>query len=261
MRKTYVHFLVIGLLGFSCEYTTLPLPVNCEKEGVVIDDISVEDSECGSQNGQISVTASGGTGIYRYKLNDGPFQAEAVFGNLDAGSYFLTVEDEKSCQASMGLLIKNKDGVNIEASLTAVSGCGAENGSITIMAVGGEPPYSYKISGGAFQDNNVFTGLSRDSYTVTVKDGLDCQAHQTVQVTSGISFSASIEPIISNNCAINDCHNGNQVPDFRQFSNVRQNAAKIKELTGDRTMPKEGSLTQEQIDLIGCWVDDGAMQN
>ena len=45
------------------------------------------------------------------------------------------------------------------------------------------------------------------------------------------------------------------------FANVQGNAGQIKTLTGNRTMPAEGSLTQAEIDMIACWVDDGAVAN
>jgi uncharacterized membrane protein len=75
-----------------------------------------------------------------------------------------------------------------------------------------------------------------------------------------ISFSATIRPIIDNNCI--QCHNGTVHPfDFRIFAIVQNNAPRIKELTQARIMPKEGSLTSEEIALIGCWVDNGAQNN
>jgi len=35
----------------------------------------------------------------------------------------------------------------------------------------------------------------------------------------------------------------------------------MKARTQSRNMPKEGTLTQAEIDAIGCWVDDGALNN
>lgn len=81
-----------------------------------------------------------------------------------------------------------------------------------------------------------------------------------VPCATDISFSATIRPIIDNNCI--QCHNGTVHPfDFRIFDIVHNNAPTIKELTQARIMPKEGSLTSEEIALIGCWVDNGALNN
>ncbi len=75
-----------------------------------------------------------------------------------------------------------------------------------------------------------------------------------------ISFAATIRPIIDNSCI--QCHNGSGHPlDFRNFTVVKNNAEKIKELTQARIMPLQGSLTSEEIALIACWVDNGAPDN
>lgn len=76
-----------------------------------------------------------------------------------------------------------------------------------------------------------------------------------------ISFDLTIFPLIQQNCAINDCHGGNQFPDFREFSVVQENAQRIKQQVVNRTMPPDQSLTQAQIDSIVCWVDNGTPQN
>jgi hypothetical protein len=94
-----------------------------------------------------------------------------------------------------------------------------------------------------------------------VKDASGCEIEQTVRITSGIGYAASIAPIIQNNCAVSGCHSGTQAPDFRVFKNIQDNAAQIKVLTGNKTMPQNGTLSQSQIDMIACWVDDGAPAN
>ncbi|UGU15669.1 hypothetical protein LS482_18545 [Sinomicrobium kalidii] len=75
-----------------------------------------------------------------------------------------------------------------------------------------------------------------------------------------ISFSTTVRPVIDNNCM--QCHNGSVHPlDFSNFDVVKNNAEKIKELTETRVMPLQGSLTPEEIALIGCWVDNGSPDN
>lgn len=94
---------------------------------------------------------------------------------------------------------------------------------------------------------------------------ISCEYNVEEEVTSFIcspdlSFSVTIKPIIDNNCI--QCHDGSYHPyDFRVFSVVENNASMIKQLTQNRVMPKEGSLTQEEIEQIACWVDNGAPNN
>lgn len=80
------------------------------------------------------------------------------------------------------------------------------------------------------------------------------------------TYSDVIEPIITNNCALANCHDGSNpaLPDWSIVENVQAKAAEIKERTGNRTMPPSSSgivLTAKQIDDIACWVDSGAQNN
>jgi hypothetical protein len=64
------------------------------------------------------------------------------------------------------------------------------------------------------------------------------------------------------NCATTGCHNGvSRSNDFREYTSAKTFANSIKSKTQDRSMPFDGTLTQDQIDLIACWVDDGAVLN
>jgi len=78
-----------------------------------------------------------------------------------------------------------------------------------------------------------------------------------------ISYSATIQPLIANNCM--PCHNGDgnipQAPDLTTYSAVQSVAELVKEVTQSRSMPKDGTLTDAEIAAIKCWVDGGALDN
>jgi len=86
-----------------------------------------------------------------------------------------------------------------------------------------------------------------------------------------VSYAVHVKPIIDTSCAIvgdGGCHNGGNGPsrDWRSFSNVQSHAAEIKNRITRSPgsagyMPKIGSLSDEQIRLISCWVDQGAQNN
>lgn len=58
------------------------------------------------------------------------------------------------------------------------------NGTITITATGGNPPYQYSINGGAtFQPSNTFTGLAGGTYNVVVRDAQQCNVNQTITLS------------------------------------------------------------------------------
>ena len=114
---------------------------NCEA-GVTIDlsnvdgvNISVTsvNAACGTSNGSVSVTASGGgQPPYLYRLNAGTFGPSATFQNLSHGTYTVFASDASGCIT--GKTIKVTSGISFTNSISsiiqnscAVSGC--HNGS------------------------------------------------------------------------------------------------------------------------------------
>lgn len=244
----------------GCVYDKLPGPIQCDENPVVVELVSVEDSNCALTDGSLEVRASGGTGNYRFHLGDNSEQLASVFSGLAAGVYEATAADDNDCSGTLEVVVKNKTGMNITFE-TTVAGCNASNGSIILTPFGGTAPYNYKIGNSAFSTDSTFTDLSPGNYTIAVNDLTGCEVTQEIKIRSGVSFSGSISSIIQTNCIVSGCHNGSQFPDFRVFKNIVDNAAQIKKLTGNRTMPEEGSLTQAEIDIIACWIDDGAANN
>ncbi|GAA3642563.1 c-type cytochrome [Flavivirga jejuensis] len=76
---------------------------------------------------------------------------------------------------------------------------------------------------------------------------------------SNISFVSQIKPIIDNNCI--SCHGGNQPPNLSSYSGISNSANNVKTQVVSRRMPQGGSLSSTEIELISCWVDNGALNN
>jgi hypothetical protein len=80
------------------------------------------------------------------------------------------------------------------------------------------------------------------------------------------TYSEVIEPIMTNNCVIPNCHDGSnpELPDYKIFENVQANLPLFRNFIVTRTMPPSNSgflLTAKQIDDIACWIDSGAQNN
>lgn len=260
-RIMAIAMTVTAIAWQGCEKETIEEPVDCNANPVAVQLVSVEDASCNASDGKVTLNATGGNGAYKYALGDGAAQESAVFSNLGAGTYEVTATDGNNCSSTMEVSVKNRDGLNIAVALKDAGGCGAAQGGATITAFDGAEPYEYRLGDGSFVTTNSFAGLSAGEYALTVRDATGCEVNQTLRVLSGVSFTASISPIIKNKCAISGCHNGTQFPDFRVFKNIHDNAGQVKTLTGNGTMPQQGSLTQDEINLIACWVDDGAPEN
>ena len=143
-----------------------------------------------------------------------------------------------------------------------MSNCLSTNGAIVATGSGGEGTFMYSLNDGPFQANQEFEDLSPGKYRVNVADDSECVFTVQVTINSGISFSAEIQPIIENSCALDGCHDGSSdLPNFNIFSNFQSRAENAKSRTQSGDMPRTGSLTAAEIAKIACWVDDGAKDN
>jgi len=89
-----------------------------------------------------------------------------------------------SCATSL-----NTCSVSISASATPVSCFGGSNGTATVSASGGWPPYNYLWSSG--QTTTTITGLTAGSYSLTVTDAIGCTAAGSITVTQPTALSAA----------------------------------------------------------------------
>ena len=152
---------------------------------LLINDISVTDVNgcAGDSNGSMDVSASGGTGILEYSLNDITYQASSTFNGLLAGDYTIYVRDANGC------LVSAQDTVNEPAPLSAqvikTNVTFGALGTITIAgSMGGVPPYEYSISGsgGIFTSDTAYSGLTPATYPVVLRDQNGCTYEETVEV-------------------------------------------------------------------------------
>ena len=212
--------------------------------------------------GSAEVAASGGASPYTFAIDGGSFQGAGTFAGLAAGSYSVTAQDANDCTVSLTLTIADASGdLSISASQTAAAGCGTSSGEIAVTLDQGSGTVEYSLDGGAFSANATFAGLSADTYQITARNEEGCETTTSAQVLSGITLSGHVQDIIDTNCALPTCHGGGRFPDFRQKTNILNNAASIASRTASGSMPPTGALDQATIDIIACWVADGALDN
>ncbi|MGP8217270.1 MAG: T9SS type A sorting domain-containing protein [Bacteroidia bacterium] len=146
---------------------------------------SVTEPGCSSTNGDISVSALGGTAPYTYKWNTSSTSSSLT--NIGAGIYSAVVTDNNGCKDTIQTSVSDTSGPVI--SITSVTGnnCSSgNNGSIDISVTDGSLPYSYLWSNGATTQN--ISGLSSGLYNLTVTDGNGCKGTANTQI-SGVSPS------------------------------------------------------------------------
>ncbi|HTJ50296.1 MAG TPA: hypothetical protein VL443_12620 [Cyclobacteriaceae bacterium] len=228
---------------------------------------TTDASSCSAADGSITVSASGGVSGYTFSINSGTYQTDSVFSNLAIGSYTLSAKDYNGCVVSQTASVNNAEStLTLSVSTTANSGCPTANGTLTVSTTGGTAPYQYKINSNAYQSSNTFTGLAAGTYSISVIDSSNCPTTTSAVITrNGPSFASDISSIITTKCAISGCHNGSKSPNLTTYARINSNASKIKSEIVSGSMPPSnssaGSLSQTQINLITCWINDGVLNN
>jgi hypothetical protein len=238
---------------FDCTTSTLELTVESVQQA----------SACDASDGSIAVRASGGAGPYTYSAN-GPAQSEPVLEGLSPGIYTVSVTDANGCTVQVPNVNVPAPGFTVTTNLMPDTSCLDGTGSVTVEVSDGTPPYQYRLADGSYGTSNVFSGLKRGMHVITVRDESGCEVELRVTIprgNTGVSWKDDVLPIVKTSCALNGCHDGLVRPDLSRYDKAKFYAEKMKEFTQDGSMPFEGSITQEQIDLIACWVDDGAPDN
>lgn len=263
MRNALWFFLILMYLS-SCVNHDINPDVDCAETDLQIIVINTTDaSGCGVSDGGINVMASGGISPYLFSI---PYQfnSNGQFSNLTSGYYSVFVSDARGCSVREDNILVKANGLSFAATIIEDTDCTEGNGSIEIQVTEGNEPFSYQIGNGPFTNLNVFSSLAAGDYVVVLRDAQQCSSVLNFTIpkgNTGTGWSNTILPIIQTNCALSGCHNGVSRPDLRIYDKAKFYAAQMKKLTREGSMPFDGSITPDEIDLIGCWVDEGALNN
>ena len=146
--------------------------------------ISGTDDACDQGIGTATVNASGGSGSYTYTWNTTPPQNTPIATGLTAGTYTVTVDDGGPCPSSISVTIGNIPGPTLAMVSMTPENAGTNNGSATVAASGGTPPYTYTWNTSPPQTGPTASNLAEGTYTVTVTDDKGCTATLTTTITS-----------------------------------------------------------------------------
>jgi PKD repeat protein len=147
------------------------------------------DIACDDAFGSAQVNPNGGTSPYTVLWSNGNTGNNS--GNLNAGSYSVTVTDSRSCTASANFIITQSASLSVYANATAVTCHGAANGSISLSVSGGNSVYTYLWSNGASASS--ISNLSPGTYGIIVTDGNGCQGSSEATITEPGALIVSVE--------------------------------------------------------------------
>lgn len=152
----------------------------------------------GASNGQIEVTAAGGTAPYSYSLNNIDFQGSPVF-SVEAGNYQAYVRDANGCNVSVPDLTVTEP-LPLQANVVATNNAtceGGDNGTIELNASGGTAPYTYSVDQGATFRNGPILNVAPGTYTVIVRDAAGCEyviSDVVVGLTNNLTITPTADP-------------------------------------------------------------------
>ena len=136
------------------------------------------DVSCGD-DGSVSLFPSGGTPPYqiewRTAADSPPLATRAtLLSDLPKGTYVTKVKDSGSCAMETTFTIDGPDPL-VVATTDTVTGCFPQHeGILDVTVQGGTAPFTYVLSGSPEQGTPSFSGLGEGSYSLQVRDALDC---------------------------------------------------------------------------------------
>jgi hypothetical protein len=159
-------------------------------------DVNQVDVSCNLEaDGEIEVVnIQNGVNPYLYSVDNGVnTQGNNVFGNLNAGTYDVWVEDDNGCSATEQVIIEEPDPIAVTFNVQNISCFGANDGELTVTnTFGGTPNYEYTTDGVNFQVSNSFTNLPGGILTFTVLDQNTCAFDTTFTVVEPQELNTDI---------------------------------------------------------------------
>ncbi len=170
-----------------------------EPAPIVLTEDSVTDALCdGSDDGEASVSASGGNTPYSFEWSDG--QTGDTASDLPAGTYQVTVTDDRGCTTEISVTINQPTTLSLaETDRQDVSCNGDNDGQASVMGSGGIPPYSYDWSGG--QSGSSVNDLDAGSHTVTITDDNGCTQSLDITIDEPAAIILAEDVLTDASCA------------------------------------------------------------
>uniref|UniRef100_UPI0030EBAC0A beta strand repeat-containing protein n=1 Tax=Emticicia oligotrophica TaxID=312279 RepID=UPI0030EBAC0A len=142
----------------------------------------------GNNSGQVTLTASGGTGTLSYLWDTGATSKDLI--NVSAGTYSVTVQDSNGCRASTSVTLIEPTPIELSVSGTNLTCTGNNSGQVTLTASGGTGTLSYLWDTGATSKDLI--NVSAGTYSVTVQDSNGCRASTSVVITEPTPIELSV---------------------------------------------------------------------
>lgn len=179
-------YTVVAMDNGACD---LEMVLTITEPAELIATLDPNNISCnGEGDGQIIVDAAGGTMAYMYQMDGGTMTNDNVFGDLEAGTYTITVTDANGCMTESITDITEPDALDV--TIDDVVASSGNDGSIDVTATGGTGSLNFEWTGpnGFTSSDEDLTGLEAGMYNLTVTDENDCM----FEVSGGIEVTVGI---------------------------------------------------------------------
>jgi len=201
----------------------------------------------GLSDGGATASATGGTTPYSYAWSNAA-TTPSITG-ISAGTYTVTITDNNGCTATNSATITEPAGLILQAIVDSNVTCnGFSDGGASAGALLGTFPHTYTWSNGATTPS--ITGVTANTYSVTVTDNNGCTATNSVTITEPAALIATT--VVDSNTSCNGFANGGATASATggttAYSYTWSNAATTVSITG----VVAGTYTVTVTDANGC---------
>lgn len=201
-----VHTIIIRD-NVGCTRTlTVSVPAG---SGLTAGTSSTPTSCFGASDGTITVTPTTGTAPYTYSVDNGPFVPGPVpytFTGLSGTIHTVAIKDANGCatNAPLNVIVSSGGTLVANATTTATSCSGSDNGSITITPLNGAGPYSFSLDNAAPVTGPVpytFTNVAAGNHNVVVTTAAGCASNPipaNVVAGAALTTTASKTDVLCN---------------------------------------------------------------
>ncbi len=163
---------------------TSTIEVEIDEPDAIALSFAVDNVNCsGEATGAIQSTVTGGEQPYNYLWTLG--QTTANIENINAGTYELTVTDNRGCTEVQSTNVTEPGAPLAGSTATHDITCnGGRDGSILITPSGGTAPYQYSLDGATPSNISNKVGLYPGDYQVVIIDSRGCTAALPTQTLS-----------------------------------------------------------------------------
>jgi len=133
---------------------------------------TIVNSTCGN-DGSVSLNITQGYPPYSTEINGQTLTGSTPIFNLSEGTYPVVVTDSEGCSTSQAIVITSDTPLTCSTEVVNPTGCGTNNGVITVTASGGTPIYTYELDG-VINNNGSFSSLMSGTYVINVTDANGC---------------------------------------------------------------------------------------